>query len=352
MKPKTICSRIGFTLVELRGRRFQRRFKVHAGFTLVELLVVIAIIGMLMGLLLPAVQQAREAARNIQCSNNLKQMATACLTHESTNQVFPSGGWHYHIVGDADRGFGKNQPGSWIFSILPYIDQSALFNLSALGEPPTQEASGTKKSNNQKLLTTPLSFLNCPTRRKARLYQFNSGYKIYNAITPSTCVRSDYAGNFGGDSSACEQWGEGSACDLKYSDVTPNFTAWPSITNTTGVIFGFSDIDAGKIYDGLSNTFLAGEKYVCPDHYETGGIGSDNEGAHHGNDNDNQRCSWNPPLQDRRGKDQGDNFGSAHAGVFNMAFCDGALKTISYSIDMTVFRNLGRREDGNATPID
>ncbi len=329
----------------------QNTFGLRAGFTLVELLVVIAIIGMLMGLLLPAVQQAREAARGMQCSNNLKQLAVGCLTHESTTQIFPSGGWHYHIVGDADRGFGKNQPGSWIFSILPYMDQTALFNLSKLQEPPTQEASATKKANNKILLTTPLSYLNCPTRRKPQLYKFNSGYKIYNAVTPDMCVRSDYAGNFGGDSSVCEQWGEGSACDLKYSDVTSNFTAWPSISNTTGVIFGFSHIEAGKIYDGLSTTFLAGEKYVCVDHYETGSIGSDNEGAHHGNDNDNQRCSYNPPLQDRRGKDQGDNFGSAHSGIFNMVFCDGSLRNISYTVNLEVYRNMGRRDDGNSVPI-
>lgn len=329
----------------------QNTFRLRTGFTLVELLVVIAIIGMLMGLLLPAVQQAREAARGLQCSNNLKQLAQGCLNHEATTQYYPSGGWHYHIVGDADRGFGRNQPGSWIFSILPYMEESALFNLSKLQEPPTQEASATKKANNKILLTTPLKYLSCPTRRPARLFQFKTSYKIYNAVTPATCVRSDYAGNFGGDSSVCEQWGEGSACDLNYSKVTENFSAWPSIANTTGIIFGFSQIDAGKIYDGISTTFLAGEKYLQVEHYEDGAPGSDNEGAHHGNDNDNQRCSYNPPLQDRRGKDQGDNFGSAHAGSFNMVYCDGSLKGISYSIDMTVYRNMGRRDDGNSVPV-
>ncbi|MBQ6109392.1 MAG: DUF1559 domain-containing protein, partial [Thermoguttaceae bacterium] len=161
----------------------QNTFRLHAGFTLVELLVVIAIIGVLMGLLMPAVQQAREAAREMQCSNNLKQMVTGCMTHESTQQFYPTGGWHYHIVGDADRGFGKNQPGSWIYSILPYVDQTALFNLSALGENPGSAASATKKANNQTLLTTPLQMLNCPSRRPARLVPFRS-YEFHNANTP------------------------------------------------------------------------------------------------------------------------------------------------------------------------
>ena len=76
------------------------------GFTLVELLVVIAIISTLMGLLLPAVQSAREAGRRASCGNNIKQVALAALIHENTNRHFPSGGWGWAWVGDPDRGSG------------------------------------------------------------------------------------------------------------------------------------------------------------------------------------------------------------------------------------------------------
>jgi len=315
---------------------------LRPGFTLVELLVVIAIIGMLMGLLLPAVQQAREAARQMQCSNNLKQMVLACQTHEATNQFFPSGGWHYHIVGDADRGPGRNQPGSWIYSILPFLEQSALYNLSALGEAPNQTASATKKSKNQTLLQTPLSFLNCPSRRRATLYPISSSYTIHNCSGVSSCVRSDYAGNFGGENSACEAF-----LDLNYPAATSSYN-WPEQANSTGVIFRYSQMESAKIYDGLSNTFLAGEKYICPDHYATGGIGSENEGAYFGDDNDNQRCSYPAPAQDRIGwAGPLNNWGSAHAGVFAMGFCDGSVQRISYSIENAAFWNLGNREDGN-----
>ena len=100
-------------------------------FTLVELLVVIAIIGVLVALLLPAVQAARESARRSQCKNNMKQIGLAALLHEDTHGFFPSGGWSSHWSADSNRGFGKNQPGSWFFGVLPYLEQG---NLSALGK--------------------------------------------------------------------------------------------------------------------------------------------------------------------------------------------------------------------------
>ncbi len=99
-----------------------RRF----GFTVVELLVTISIIGVLMALLLPAVQYAREAARRTQCKNNLKQLSHAIMLHESSYQFLPSDGWGYRWIGEPDRGTGVNQPGGWIYQILPYIERNDL----------------------------------------------------------------------------------------------------------------------------------------------------------------------------------------------------------------------------------
>src|SRR4051812_230514 len=99
----------------------------HAqAFTLVELLVVIAIIGILIALLLPAVQSAREAARAVQCENNLKQLGLAAQTHVNAYKFFPTGGWSYHWIGDPDRGFGVNQPGGWPYNLLPFLEEAPL----------------------------------------------------------------------------------------------------------------------------------------------------------------------------------------------------------------------------------
>src|SRR6188768_1267313 len=101
------------------------------GFTLVELLVVIAIIGILVALLLPAVQAAREAARRNQCTNNLKQISIGVQNHESALKMLPSSGIGYQWVGDPNFGSGRKQPGGWIYNVLPYIEEQAIHDMGA-----------------------------------------------------------------------------------------------------------------------------------------------------------------------------------------------------------------------------
>src|SRR5690606_28075703 len=106
-----------------------RKARVGRGFTLVELLVVIAIIGILVALLLPAVQAAREAARRTQCKNNLGQIALGCLLHVDAHQSLPSGGWAKYYTADPNRGYGPDQPGGWCYNILAFVEEESLRDL-------------------------------------------------------------------------------------------------------------------------------------------------------------------------------------------------------------------------------
>src|SRR5690242_10544903 len=87
-------------------------------FTLVEVLIVIAIIGLLVQLMLPAIQASRERARKVTCQNHVKQLALATHAHLNAQGYYPSGGWSGAYLADPHRGYGRNQPGGWLYSIL------------------------------------------------------------------------------------------------------------------------------------------------------------------------------------------------------------------------------------------
>jgi prepilin-type N-terminal cleavage/methylation domain-containing protein len=302
------------------------RYRLRNGFTLVELLVVIAIIGILVSLLLPAVQSAREAARSMQCKNNLKQIALACHSHKASQGTFPAAGKGYQFAGDPEKGFDASQPGGWHYNILPFMEQAALHDLG-LGLSDTA-----RKETGKQIASTIVAAFVCPSRGDPKI---SSTFSYSNINKPDFYARSDYAGNAGDQANTAAE-------------------SWYASRNQTGVIYSESGLNPAQVRDGLSNTYLIGERYINPDFYRGGTSSSDpsnDQGWVAGYDWDNVR--WTDPksnflpLQDTPGVGgAGDKrFGSAHS-VFHMAMCDGSVHAMNYSLDMQTHYRLGDRSDG------
>ncbi len=331
------------------------------GFTLVELLVVIAIIGILVALLLPAVQAAREAARRNTCKNHLRQMGLACLNHESTHKNLPTSGWGWRWQGDPDAGFGRNQPGGWAFNILQFMEETALRDLVRGVTDRTE-----REAKMLILVQTPIPVFNCPSRREVRTYPFENTVKPTLAENLTSCrtgncqvARTDFAANAGNGTprNSFGNTGPESIAAARTFNFTKNFR---DVHN--GVMYGASEVRLAQITDGTSKTALIGEKYLSPDQYENGKSNGDDQNIFVGHDQDNLRYTGTPfgstggagvlsPEPDRVGFDpMGQTnvspiFGSAHAGAMNMAFCDGSVQSIDYDVDNRIFFFYGGRDD-------
>lgn len=318
------------------------------GFTLVELLVVIAIIAMLVTLLLPAVQSAREAARRTQCSNNLKNLGLACLNHESVNQFFPTGGWGWSWVGDADRGQGEQQPGGWVYNILPYMEEGAFHAMS--GDGIRDEITKAQMDGAARVISQPLALINCPTRRESRPYANGTG--AINASPIPLAGRSDYAISCGSQqanelnpgpatiAAGSNGWGPGSETGRSSGKII-----------YSGFSFTNSKIGVNHIEDGVSKTVMLMEKFVTSDWYTTGQDWGDNETWCTGFNNDNFRSTYFLPKQDtttdRTTQDRARYLaGSAHgAGIF-VCNGDGSVEMIPYGIDPLIWTAKGHRSNG------
>lgn len=330
-----------------RARR--RSVEAVRGFTLVELLVVIAVIGILIALLLPAVQAAREAARRTECVNHLKQLAMAGQNHHDIYGYYPSGGWGYDWTGDGNRGAGKLQPGGWTFSVLPFVEQQPLF----------QTGLGTKGNarlvSNAATAETALAVLYCPSRRAAIPYPHTGGNN-HNSTSMSgkSCGKTDYAANSGdrrnNDEKGAGPYIQGALPAWYYDGLMPPTAIFKPVAQTyyMGICFQCSEIASRDVLDGTSLTYMYGEKYLNPNHYVDGKDSGDNEDAFSGMDNDNFRTAnvLNPPMLDRVGISNTYVFGSVHPAAFNMAMCDGSVHNIRYDIDPMIHDRLGNRADG------
>ena len=327
----------------MRGRR--------DGFTLVELLVVIAIIGILIALLLPAVQAAREAARRAHCTNNLKQIALAMHAHHEAHGFFPSCGWGWGWTGDPDRGTGIEQPGGWTYPLLPHLEQTAVYELGRDNQPDviTSEQRAGALEREQ----TPLAVFVCPSRRRPVVLPRPRNMQHANCDSLNRGSPLDYCAN-AGDCSPRFYWGPRSIAEAQSFNWNTN-----GVQDCTGITLPHALRSEADVKDGTSNTYMLGEKYLSPDNYLDGWDNADDFGIYEGFAHDMVRyCDYydrengrgRTPRQDQPGVMLFNHFGSAHSGSCHFALCDGSVRGIGYSIDPEIHTRLGNRKDG--LPID
>jgi len=297
---------------------------------------VITIIGILIGLLMPAVQSVREAGRRATCKNNLYQIGRAVSQHYAKQQFYPVGGWGWGWAGDPDRGYTNRQPSGWTYNILPYLE---LDNLHDMGK-------GCVDSEKRRLgriaTETTIAVYGCLTRRAPLAYPYVHGSPYYNIDRPTVIARTDYAMNAGSIQPGTPAKGPST---LAEGDAK---TDWGTAAQSNGVCYLHSQVSV--IEDGDSNTYLVGERNINPDGYATGKLQDDDQGWNLGYDWDTLRWTAQQPHRDQAGFDGHLVFGSAHPSGWNVVFCDGAVRTMNYGIDPDTHRCLGSRNDH--TPID
>lgn len=335
-----------------------------AAFTLVELLVVIAILGILIQLVLPAVMSSREAADQLSCSNNLRQIALALQAHHDTYKHLPSGGWHYKWAGEPELGTGRDQPGGWIFNTLSFLEEE---NLRSLGKNATGAERGAAFKTR---IETPLAVLHCPSRRLTKAYPMDWGSQYYSRDGLldqffDKGARTDFAANVGSSTTTTDYFDfeqEGWAMPNTVAEGNDPTFLWPTDPEFEkkygkelvfdGVIYGRSEVRYGQITDGLSKTYLVGEKYLAVERYKNGHDPGDQEHIYAGFNDDTQRSANLLPLRDTKVDYHQDQFGSCHPTSWNMAFADGAVRPISFDIFLEVHHRLGSRNDGKPVQPD
>ena len=316
--------------------------KQRDAFTLVELLVVIAIIGILVALLLPAIQSAREAARRMQCQNNLKQFGLSFQTHHDVYKFFPSGGnsWIWAPMFNNNTGsnvggpcgtpeIAPKQMAGWGFQVLQFMEQRMVWEQA-------NAANRDEQQKNAMGAMVPAFF--CPSRRAPQ------------AFTGGTWYSQSETGGYGPSGTYAFAQTDYAASCIENNGIIIHTDSRTVAGVAVGVWeSGQGPITMASVTDGTSNTMLIAEKRL-----NTLGLGNfqsdDNEGYTAGWDHDTVRRTGREPWPDNRFSPSvfDERFGSSHPAGLNGVFGDGAVHFLPFTVDLTVFQQMGQRNDGGA----
>jgi prepilin-type N-terminal cleavage/methylation domain-containing protein len=337
--------------VPMRGYSHPSERTSPRGFTLIELLVVIAIIGVLVGLLLPAVQVAREAARRSACTNKLKQMALGVHNYENINGKLPHGSIHYD---HRFRGW------TWMYFILPYMEEQELFDRGAVQSGETRATA----ERGKRLKDDSCSWMLCPSDSE----------KPPSALA-SVVSLTNY-GACGGPKSGPQP--SVAACTWP-SPYESYMTAvgggsnwdggWNLTTNPSRILGMFVGVNASggdavdrsmtirlrDVTDGLSKTIMLGETSKGHNRRSCCGSASDGMGNSFGDseamlpNHTGVPINWGPgPSGCENGQwAYSHGFKSQHASGANLAFGDGTIKFVDENVNMTAYVRMGHLSDGS-----
>jgi prepilin-type N-terminal cleavage/methylation domain-containing protein len=306
----------------------KRTFRGSSGFTLVELLVVIAIIGILVALLLPAIQAAREAARRTQCNNNLKQIGVALHNYHDTNKVFPAG---YIYRGAATNG----QPDwGWAVFIMPYMEMDALYQQMEVNKKRlTQYYYAAATADEKALIQTPIAAYRCPSDVAKPL----NNLALFGSQNPAffDLATANYVASAGGLT-------------------TP--TAPSAAVDSKGLFYGNSYRSIRDVLDGTSSTLAVGERSAS--HLAAVWAGTGNNNAY-GNEDTARTLGRGGFLLnfDFNGfggapQNQGKGFASNHPGGVLFLLADSSVRFFSQNTSTAVMAAVSIRDDGEAVTLE
>lgn len=313
-------------------------------FTLVELLVVIAIIGVLVALLLPAVQAAREAARRSSCMNNLRQTALACLNYESARQGFPAAADYLGKVDLAQRA-----DWSHLAQILPYVEQGTVYQLA-------DTTVDWWKEPNRRLVLTPMPIYKCPSRTPLEPVNCHGPGGLTEGFGdfPESELAAHYRGVLGANDNLYCLNPENNGSLYNAILLPASGRSGPSCMGVgdegqisdNGIIRWHTHTRVAEVSDGTSNTFLLGEQAFGDPVLQGGGrpwaAGFANSWAFQ-----SKNLTFPINAGKRPGPRRNDlGFGSEHPGGCHFAMGDGSARFFSEDIELNTLFALSSRNGG------